>query len=123
MGKLTTHILDTSAGAPAANVTIELYEIVGADEGAAARGRRLGSAVTNVDGRCETPLLQGDAFRSGQYELVFSIGDYFERSGIALPEPKFIDVVIIRFGVSDAGGHYHVPLLVSPDGYSTYRGS
>ena len=120
LGKLTTHILDTSAGVPAANVEIELFEIL---EDGATRGRRLVAATTNADGRCDSPLLEGAAFKQGQYELAFSIGDYFSRSGVTLPEPRFIDVVLIRFGISEAGSHYHVPLLVSPYGYSTYRGS
>ena len=123
MGKLTTHILDTSAGKPAANVRVELFEIIDAEGGAPARGQRLAAAVTNADGRCAAPLLEGDIFRPGQYELAFAIGDYFAQSGVAQPEPKFIDIVVIRFGVANAGAHYHVPLLVSPYGYSTYRGS
>jgi 5-hydroxyisourate hydrolase len=123
VGKLTTHILDTSAGKPAANVRIEIFEIVESDGGAPLRGRRLAAAVTNADGRCDAPLLEGDAFRLGHYELAFAIGDYFAQTGAALPEPKFFDIVPIRFGISDAGAHYHVPLLVSPYGYSTYRGS
>lgn len=81
------------------------------------------SAVTNNDGRCDGPLLSGDDFRIGEYELAFHIGDYFDRLGLKLPSPKFIDVAVVRFGIADEGAHYHVPLLVSPFGYSTYRGS
>ncbi|WP_395074133.1 hydroxyisourate hydrolase [Hyphococcus sp.] len=123
MGKLTTHILDTSAGKPAANVQVELYEIVQTEAGRTERGRRLNTATTNKDGRCDAPLLEGAAFKQGQYELEFALGDYFAKSGAALTDPKFIDAVLIRFGVSDADTHYHVPLLASPFGYSTYRGS
>jgi len=123
LGKLTTHILDTSAGKPAAGVHIDLFEIIHSDAGDRTRGRCLKRAVTNDDGRCDAALLEGPAFVKGVYELAFSIGAYFDRTGASLPEPKFIDVVLIRFGVEDAGGHYHVPLLVSPFGYSTYRGS
>ena len=79
-------------------------------------------AVTNADGRCDRPLVDGSAFVTGQYEITFRVGDYFRAQGVALPEPPFLDVVPVRFGVAE-DGHYHVPLLVSPYGYSTYRGS
>lgn len=116
MGFLTTHVLNTASGRPAADVLIELFRVDG-------ERSRLGSARTNEDGRCEEPLLSGADFKSAEYELVFHAGDYFAASGIQLPEPRFLDRVVIRFGVSDAGQHYHVPLLISPFSYSTYRGS
>ena len=84
---------------------------------------RLIQATTNLDGRCNGPLLEGEDFRPGAYELLFEAGSYFDRLGVDLPEPKFLDEVVIRFGISDAQAHYHVPLLLSPFGYSTYRGS
>jgi len=116
MGFLTTHVLDTAHGRPAAGVRIDLYRIDG--------GRRhLRSAATNKDGRCEEPLLPEKEFRAGEYELIFHAGDYFTAAGAILPEPKFLDEVVIRFGIADESQHYHVPLLVSPFGYSTYRGS
>jgi len=84
---------------------------------------RLAEVVTNADGRCDAPLLEGDAFRPGRYELVFAAGAYFAASGLAVASPPFLDEIVIRFGVADAARHYHVPLLVSPYGYTTYRGS
>lgn len=83
----------------------------------------LKQAATNDDGRCDAPLLEGDALAAGEYELVFHAGDYFAALGVALPAPRFVDRVVLRFGVADPGSHYHVPLLVSPWSYSTYRGS
>jgi 5-hydroxyisourate hydrolase len=80
-------------------------------------------AVTNSDGRCDEPLLEGAAFSAGRYRLVFAVGEYFAAQGIALPDPPFVDEVVLDFGVADAATHYHVPLLVSPWSYSTYRGS
>ncbi len=115
-GRLTTHVLDTARGMPAAGVRIELH----------ARGARdelLAHAVTNADGRCDAPLLQGDAFRAGEYELMFFAGDYFAAQGFDLPQPRFLDKIGLRFGVADAQRHYHVPLLVTPWSFSTYRGS
>ncbi|HVF35639.1 MAG TPA: hydroxyisourate hydrolase [Candidatus Saccharimonadia bacterium] len=117
MGKLTTHVLDTAHGRPGAGIVIELYR------GEAGRRETLGRRVTNADGRCDTPLLEGDAMPAGVYELDFHVGDYFASLGLDIPAPRFIDVVTLRFGISDAGASYHVPLLVSPYGYSTYRGS
>lgn len=119
MGRLTTHILDTMSGKPAAGVTIELFRI---DSDGAGRDL-LAKAITNTDGRCEKPLLEGDVFQPGVYELVFHVGEYFANAGVAATEPPFLDAVPVRFSVSDADSHYHVPLLVSPYGYSTYRGS
>ena len=117
MGKLSTHVLDVTQGKPGDGVEVELYAVEG-------QGRTLlKSVVTNHDGRCDTPLLQGDEMQPGQYELVFSVGDYFARQGVELPSPRFIDRVIIAFGIADAGQNYHVPLVVSPWAYSTYRGS
>jgi 5-hydroxyisourate hydrolase len=117
MGKLSTHVLDTAQGKPGAGVKIELYRIVS--------GQRtlLKSDATNQDGRCNSPLLEGDSLQTGQYELVFAAGDYFAAQGVPLPEPRFIDRVTIAFGVADASQNYHVPLVVTPWSYSTYRGS
>jgi 5-hydroxyisourate hydrolase len=122
MGRLTTHVLDTSTGRPAAGVRIELYRLDGG------RRERLAEVTTNDDGRCDRPLLQGDGFRTGEYELLFHAGDYFQSvggalGGAALPEPRFLDRVPIRFGIAEADGNYHVPLLITPFSYSTYRGS
>lgn len=117
MGRLTTHVLDTANGVPAAGVAIELYAIDG-------RTRALVNAVrTNADGRADAPLLQGDAFKTGTYELAFDIGAYFAQRGAGAADPPFLSVVTIRFTIADAGGHYHVPLLASPWSYTTYRGS
>lgn len=117
MGRLTTHILDTARGCPAAGVSVELF----AERDGQWMPTR--AAVTNADGRCDAPLLEGDALVAGRYRLVFHIGDYFRRSGMQLPEPAFVDVVPLDFGIADPSAHYHVPLLVSPWSYSTYRGS
>ena len=115
MGRLTTHVLDTAAGRPAAGLKIELFRLGDAQP--------LRSLATNSDGRADGPLLEGEAFAPGQYELRFHAGDYLRARGDALPDPAFLDVIPIRFGIADAGQHYHVPLLLSPYGYSTYRGS
>lgn len=115
-GRLTTHVLDTASGRPAAGLRITLYRVSGNSH------RKLKEAVTNADGRCDAPLLEGKSFQTGQYELVFFAGDYLRASGAALPEPAFLDEVPIRFGIAEEA-HYHVPLLISPYGYSTYRGS
>lgn len=117
MGKLTTHVLDTASGKPGSGIQIDLYFLQ--EDG----WDLLKSVTTNNDGRCEGPLLEGESLQVGQYELVFKAGDYFDAQGLDLPEPKFLDEVVLRFGVPDAGEHYHVPLLVSPYSYSTYRGS
>jgi 5-hydroxyisourate hydrolase len=117
MGKLSTHVLDVTRGRPGAGVAIELYAVEG---GARTLLRR---AVTNNDGRCDGPLLDGEEMRRGAYELVFGAGDYFAAHGYALPEPRFIDRVTIAFGIAEPSQNYHVPLVVSPWSYSTYRGS
>jgi 5-hydroxyisourate hydrolase len=116
MGFLTTHVLDTASGMPGAGILIELYRLDGQ--------RTLLTAVsTNEDGRCEQPLLADEDFRTGEYELVFHAGDYFSARGESLSSPPFLDQVVIRFGIASQDQHYHVPLLISPYGYSTYRGS
>ncbi|ATE60192.1 hydroxyisourate hydrolase [Thauera sinica] len=116
MGRLTTHVLDTARGTPGAGIAVTVYRLDG--------GRReVARAVTNHDGRCDGPLLEGAALEAGRYEILFAAGDYFRAQGQALPEPPFVDEVALRFGIADAGQHYHVPLLVSPWSYSTYRGS
>jgi 5-hydroxyisourate hydrolase len=117
MGKLSTHVLDTAQGKPGAGVKVELYAVDG--------GQRtlLKQDATNQDGRCNTPLLEGEQLRAGQYELVFAAGDYFAAHGVALPSPRFVDRVTIAFGVADPSQNYHVPLVVTPWSYSTYRGS
>jgi 5-hydroxyisourate hydrolase len=112
MGKLTTHVLDTALGKPAAGLRIEVWQNV-----------LLKTVVTNADGRADAPLLEGVEFKIGQYEMRFFAGDYLRTLGSKLPEPLFLDVIPIRFGISDASQHFHVPLLFSPFGYSTYRGS
>ncbi|MEM1198911.1 MAG: hydroxyisourate hydrolase [Pseudomonadota bacterium] len=115
-GRLTTHVLDTSLGKPAAGLKIELYSLDGAEH------RHVSSAITNEDGRTDAPMLEGARFAAGHYELVFKAGDYL-RAGGAVGGILFLDEIPIRFGIADAGQHYHVPLLLSPFGYSTYRGS
>ncbi|WP_280541984.1 hydroxyisourate hydrolase [Chromohalobacter sp. 11-W] len=118
MGYLTTHVLDTARGCPANGLRLTLYRL-----DADAR-QTLGEFVTNDDGRCEGPLLEGEAFRVGEYELVFQAGAYLDRQeDAAASGPRFLDSIPIRFGIDDADAHYHVPLLLSPFGYSTYRGS
>lgn len=113
MSGLTTHVLDTMHGRPAANVGLRLSR----------GGLALASVVTNSDGRVDQPLLAGEALTPGAYRLEFDVGEYFRSLGVALPRPAFLETVVIDFGVSEAGAHYHVPLLVSPFAYSTYRGS
>lgn len=115
MGRLTTHVLDTAHGRPGADIMIQLYRI-GTDR------RFLGEFVTNTDGRTDTPLLADDRFQRGTYELVFAIGDYFQQLDGTNGQKSFLDDVVIRFNLT-ADENYHVPLLVSPWSYSTYRGS
>ncbi|MCC5811680.1 MAG: hydroxyisourate hydrolase [Ectothiorhodospiraceae bacterium] len=117
MGRLTTHILDTAAGQPAAGVHIRLERI--GDSGP----ETLTQTVTNSDGRCDQPLLEGERFTAGTYQLVFAVGDYFAGAGVDNGEPRFLDQVVLRFGIASPDQHYHVPLLLSPYGYTTYRGS
>lgn len=116
-GKLTTHVLDTALGKPAAGVQIALFRVTdaGHDE--------IAQTVTNADGRTDAPMLAGADLTVGTYELVFSAGDYLRASGQVSDGVLFLDMIPIRFGVPDAGAHYHVPLLLSPFAYSTYRGS
>jgi 5-hydroxyisourate hydrolase len=116
-GRLTTHVLDTARGKPAAGVKITLYRVSGQSH------RKIAETVTNDDGRTDAPMLTGKDFKPGVYELVFAAGDYLRASGQAAGEVLFLDEIPIRFGVPDAGAHYHVPLLISPFAYSTYRGS
>jgi 5-hydroxyisourate hydrolase len=116
MGRLTTHVLDTATGRPASGLKIELYAL---DSGA----RLLKTAATNSDGRLDEPLLAGVDFRAGRYELRFFAGDYLRRSGLKLPHPAFLDIIPVCFGIAEPQSHYHVPLLLSPFGYSIYRGS
>jgi 5-hydroxyisourate hydrolase len=118
MGKLTTHVLDSAAGTPARDVRIELHRLA-----PDAPPQPLAETRTNADGRAPAPLLEGDALLPGRYALTFHVADYFRARGVALPDPPFLDDVVIRFGIADATQHYHVPLLVSPWSYSTYRGS
>jgi 5-hydroxyisourate hydrolase len=118
-GRLTTHVLDTAQGRPAAGVAIELWRVDADGE-----DRRLLKTVrTNADGRTDTPLLAGDEWAEGAYELVFAVGAYFADQAVPTATPPFLDRVPLRFAIADADGHYHVPLLVSPWAYSTYRGS
>jgi 5-hydroxyisourate hydrolase len=116
MGRLTTHVLDTALGRPASGLLIELYDLAG-------ERQLLASARTNDDGRCDQPLLAEDQFRTGCFELIFHAGEYLRKNHTDLPDPFFLDLVPIRFGMADAQAHYHVPLLLSPFGYSSYRGS
>ena len=119
VGKLTTHVLDTAHGRPAAGMEIVLWSI-DRDSG---RRKEIVQIITNCDGRTDTPLLAADEMKIGTYELVFEVGDYFARWQRQLPNPAFLDRVPIQFGIADVEAHYHVPLLVSPWAYSTYRGS
>jgi 5-hydroxyisourate hydrolase len=120
-GYLTTHVLDTARGCPAEGMRIELFRIDGGDGGEGGR-RRLGEAVTNADGRTDAPILPEAEFATGTYELVFHCGAYLDAAGTPPEAPRFLDAVPLRFGMSEEA-HYHVPLLLSPFGYSTYRGS
>jgi 5-hydroxyisourate hydrolase len=117
MGRLSTHVLDTVNGKPAKGVAIELFALEGDSWRSVLRTK------TNDDGRTDAPLMTGEAFQTGTYELVFHVGDYFRSVGTATADPPFLDVVPIRFSIAEPLGHYHVPLLVSPWSYSTYRGS
>src|SRR5579883_2870177 len=114
MARLSTHVLDTALGRPAAGLRIELFD---------GTGKLVTSVVTNSDGRTGEPLLQAETIPTGTFELRFHAGEYLRAQGVALTEPPFLDEIPIRFGIADARGHYDVPLLLSPYGYSTYRGS
>ncbi|MFY0679070.1 MAG: hydroxyisourate hydrolase [Thalassovita sp.] len=116
-GYLTTHVLDTARGCPAAGIKIALYRVSGNSH------KKIAEAVTNEDGRTDSPILPVGAFDTGTYELIFFAGDYLRATGQATEEPLFLDQIPIRFGISDPEAHYHVPLLLSPFGMSTYRGS
>ena len=117
MGKLSTHVLDTAAGKPASGVKVELFRLHGGKTGL------LKSVVTNADGRTDELLLDAEEMQVGQYALVFWVADYFEAIGAELADPPFLDRVPLHFSVSDIEQGYHVPLLISPWSYSTYRGS
>jgi 5-hydroxyisourate hydrolase len=117
MARLSTHVLDTSRGKPAENVAIDLHICRSGER------RHVTTGVTNADGRTDEPLLSVDRLETGIYELTFHAGDYFRGAGVELPDPPFLDRVVIRFGLADPAGNYHVALLLSPYGYSTYRGS
>jgi 5-hydroxyisourate hydrolase len=117
MARLSTHVLDTSRGTPAAGIRIELHLLVVA-------GRRLlATSVTNADGRTDDPLLSSDRLEVGVYELTFHAGEYLSRLGVALTDPPFLGDIVVRVGIAEPTGQYHVPLLLSPYGYSVYRGS
>lgn len=118
MARLSTHVLDTAHGKPAEGVAVTLYTLADPQQ-----PQVIARTVTNADGRTDQPLLSGDVIATGRYRLVFAAGDYFRRLGMSLPDPAFADVVTLDFGIADAAGHYHVPLLVSPWSWSTYRGS
>ncbi len=118
MAGLTTHVLDTVSGRPAAGVEIELFAL-----GADGTLERIAHTRTNADGRTSDPLIPASAAKAGRFELVFHIGDYFRQAGVAVAEPPFLDLVPIRFGIADPAAHYHVPLVATPWSYSTYRGS
>lgn len=117
MARLSTHVLDTSRGTPAQHVMVELHRC---SNGAR---RHIKTVQTNADGRTDEPLLAGDRLEPGIYELTFHAGDYFRAAGLKLADPPFLGEVVIRFGLADPAANYHVPLLLSPYGYSTYRGS
>ncbi len=117
MGHLSTHVLDTAHGCPAAGLKVTLQRL---DAG---QWSTLKALALNHDGRADAPLLDASSMAAGRYRLLFEVAGYFRARGVALPDPPFIDVVTLEFGIADAQGHYHVPLLCSPWSYSTYRGS
>lgn len=116
-GYLTTHVLDTARGCPASGLRITLWRIDGDSR------QKLAEVTTNDDGRTDGPILPAERFSTGRYELVFHAGDYLRRTGQQVTDPAFLEDIPVRFGIADATSHYHVPLLLSPHGYSTYRGS
>lgn len=117
MGRLTTHVLDTAKGLPGSDIKVELYKVEGEQT------TLINTVYTNHDGRTDAPILEGADYISGKYQLVFHTSPYFKKQGIELLEPAFLDDVVIRFGIAEGEEHYHVPLLISPYSYSTYRGS
>ena len=117
MGRLTTHVLNTALGLPGAGITVLVFRVEGSQR------QLLRSDVTNQNGRCDEPLLEGAALTVGVYELMFNLTDYFAANGQVLPTPSFVGDVVLRVGIADSSQHYHVPLLFSPWSYSTYRGS
>ena len=117
MGRLTTHVLDAAHGCPGSAIRVALYRVEGEIL------VKIAETVTNLDGRCDAPLLQGDDYRSGVYQLQFGAGAYYRAKGVSLGDQAFLDEVVLRFGIDAAQEHYHVPLLISPYSYSTYRGS
>ena len=118
MAGVTTHVLDVTIGRPAQGVRVELYEL-----GNGSERKLVADLATNEDGRTDKPLMSADQARAGQFELIFHAGDYFRRRRAELADPPFLDIIPIRFGLADPQAHYHVPLIVSPWSYSTYRGS
>ena len=117
MGRLTTHVLDTALGLPGAGITVSVFRVEDSER------QLLRRVVTNQNGRCDEPLLEGDALTAGVYELMFNLAQYFAAGVHTLPNPPFVGDVVLRVGIADSSQHYHVPLLVSPWSYSTYRGS
>ncbi|GAA3541382.1 MULTISPECIES: hydroxyisourate hydrolase [Zobellella] len=117
MGRLTTHVLDTAKGLPGSDIKVELYRVEGEQT------QLLNTVYTNSDGRTDAPILADEDYVTGKYQLVFHTASYFHKQGIRLLEPAFLDDVVIRFGLVAEEDHYHVPLLISPYSYSTYRGS
>ena len=115
MTKLTTHCLDTFSGKPAKGIKVDVYSI-------SEKREKINSITLNNNGRSDKPLIEGSNFKEGQYELVFFVGDYFKKI-TDLPKTPFLNEVVIKFGISNSQEHYHIPLLVSPWSYSTYRGS
>ena len=116
MTKLTTHVLDVYSGKPGKGIRVELYNIQ------SNKREKLNSVILNNDGRTDIPLIEGENFKEGRYEIIFYVGDYFKKIADT-PKIPFLDDIVIKFGISNAKEHYHVPLLVSPWSYSTYRGS
>tara|TARA_Y100000590_G_C15395680_1_gene891847 strand:- start:346 stop:696 length:351 start_codon:yes stop_codon:yes gene_type:complete len=116
MTKLTTHVLDVYSGKPGKGIRVELYNIQ------SNKREKLNSVILNNDGRSDIPLIEGENFKEGRYEIIFYVGDYFKKIADT-PKIPFLDDIVIKFGISNAKEHYHVPLLVSPWSYSTYRGS
>lgn len=117
MAKISTHVLDTSRGVPAQGMAVELHLVKGGER------RLMAAVITNADGRTDAPLVSADALETGVYELSFHAADYFYRMGVTQPTQPFLGVIVIRVGIADPAGSYHVPLLLSPFAYSTYRGS